>query len=123
MSASAGSRTGPVRVLIVDDEPALTELPAAVADAGRRPCPALDGQTGLRPARGSAPHAAVLDGMPPGLNGLQVARRLRYEMPRLPVLMLTLRDAVEHRLDAPEAGADHTVHGTGHVVRPGEDGR
>ncbi|MEW1780388.1 response regulator transcription factor [Streptomyces sp. NPDC086777] len=110
MSATAGARTGRVRVLIVDDEPALTELlSAAVADAGWRPCPALDGQSALRLARGCAPHAVVLDGMRPDLDGLQVLRRLRYEMPGLPVLMLTARDAVEHRIDGLEAGADDYV--------------
>ncbi|MER6079747.1 response regulator transcription factor [Streptomyces sp. NPDC001833] len=110
MSATAGVRTGRVRVLIVDDEPGLTDLlSAAVADAGWRPYPALDGQTALRLARGCAPHAVVLDGMLPDLDGLQVLRRLRYEMPRLPVLMLTARDAVEHRIDGLEAGADDYV--------------
>ncbi|MGY4982137.1 response regulator transcription factor [Streptomyces sp. 900105755] len=110
MSATAGARTGRVRVLIVDDEPGLTELlSAAVADAGWRPYPALDGQSALRLARGCAPHAVVLDGMLPDLDGLQVLRRLRYEMPRLPVLMLTARDAVEHRIDGLEAGADDYV--------------
>ncbi|MFJ9559265.1 response regulator transcription factor [Streptomyces fuscichromogenes] len=110
MSGTSVSRTGRVRVLIVDDEPGLTELlSAAVADAGWRPYPALDGQTALRLARGCAPHAVVLDGMLPDLDGLQVLRRLRYEMPRLPVLMLTARDAVEHRIDGLEAGADDYV--------------
>ncbi|MGY4929295.1 response regulator transcription factor [Streptomyces sp. 900105755] len=110
MSATAGARTGRVRVLIVDDESGLTELlSAAVADAGWRPYPALDGQSAPRLARGCAPHAVVLDGMLPDLDGLQVLRRLRYEMPRLPVLMLTARDAVEHRIDGLEAGADDYV--------------
>ncbi|MEU9454321.1 response regulator transcription factor [Streptomyces sp. NPDC048277] len=110
MSGTSASRTGRVRVLIVDDEPGLTELlAAAVADAGWCPYPALDGQTGLRLARGCAPHAVVLDGMLPDLDGLQVLRRLRYEMPKLPVLMLTARDAVEHRIDGLEAGADDYV--------------
>jgi two-component system OmpR family response regulator len=47
--------------------------------------------------------------MLPDLDGLQVLRRLRYEMPRLPVLMLTARDAIEHRIDGLEAGADDYV--------------
>lgn len=86
MSATAGSRTGRVRVLVVDDEPGLAELlSAAVTHAGRRPCPALGGHSALRPARGCAPRAVVLDGMLPDLDGLQVLRRLRYEMPKLPV--------------------------------------
>jgi two-component system OmpR family response regulator len=97
-------------VLIVDDEPALNEvLSVAVAEAGWRPYPALDGRSALRTARGCAPHAVVLDGMLPDLDGLQVLRRLRHENPKLPVLMLTARDALEHRLDGLEAGADDYV--------------
>jgi two-component system OmpR family response regulator len=97
-------------VLIVDDEPALNEvLSVAVTEAGWRPYPALDGRSGLRVARDCAPHAVVLDGMLPDLDGLQVLRRLRFENPELPVLMLTARDALEHRLDGLEAGADDYV--------------
>ncbi|WP_369173093.1 response regulator transcription factor [Streptomyces sp. R28] len=100
MSATPGFRNGRVRVLIVDDEPALTDvLSVAVEEAGRRACPALDGQSALKIARGCPPHAVVLDGMLPDLDGLQVLRRLRYENPKRPVLMLTARDALEHRLD------------------------
>ncbi|MFD4879090.1 response regulator transcription factor [Streptomyces sp. NPDC058420] len=100
MTGTSGSRSSRVRVLIVDDEPALTELlSVAVTEAGWRPYPAPDGHSALHIARGCAPHAVVLD-------GVQVLRRLRYENPRLPVLRLTARDAVEHRLDGLEAGAD-----------------
>jgi two-component system OmpR family response regulator len=110
MTGSAGYRNGRVRVLIVDDEPALTDvLSVAVEEAGWRAYPVLDGQSALKTARGCAPHAVVLDGMLPDLDGLQVLRRLRYENPRLPVLMLTARDALEHRLDGLEAGADDYV--------------
>ncbi|UIX30179.1 response regulator transcription factor [Streptomyces sp. GQFP] len=110
MSGTSGVRGGHVRVLIVDDEPALTELLCVAAtEAGWRPYPAFDGESALRVARSSAPHAVVLDGMLPDLDGLQVLRRLRYESPRLPVLMLTARDALEHRLDGLEAGADDYV--------------
>ncbi|MGW3287744.1 response regulator transcription factor [Streptomyces sp. NPDC001002] len=110
MAGISGTRGGRVRVLIVDDEPALTEvLSVAVTEAGWRPYPAGDGQSALRIARGCAPHAVVLDGMLPDLDGIQVLRRLRYENPKLPVLMLTARDAVEHRLDGLDSGADDYV--------------
>ncbi|MDO0910938.1 response regulator transcription factor [Streptomyces sp. DT2A-34] len=113
MTATTGFRNGRVRVLIVDDEPALTDvLSVAVEEAGRRAHPALDGQRALEIACGCPPHAVVLDGMLPDLDGLQVLRRLRYENPELPVLMLTARDALEHRLDGLEAGADD------HVTKP-----
>jgi two-component system OmpR family response regulator len=110
MTGTSGPRTGRARVLIVDDEPALNEvLSVAVTEAGWHPCPALDGHSALSAVRGCAPHAVVLDGMLPDLDGLQVLRRLRHENPKLPVLMLTARDALEHRLDGLEAGADDYV--------------
>ncbi|MGW3812348.1 response regulator transcription factor [Streptomyces sp. NPDC005046] len=110
MSGAPGVHGGRVRVLIVDDEPVLTELlSVAVTEAGWRPCPVADGQSALRVARSIAPHAVVLDGMLPDLDGLQVLRRLRYENPGLPVLMLTARDALEHRIDGLAAGADDSV--------------
>ncbi|MEW2568195.1 response regulator transcription factor [Streptomyces sp. NPDC047070] len=106
----SGTRSEPVRVLIVDDEPGLTELlSVAVTEAGWRPYPAADGHSALRVARARAPHAVVLDGMLPDLDGIQVLRRLRQENPRLPVLMLTARDALEHRIDGLASGADDYV--------------
>ncbi|KQX63192.1 response regulator transcription factor [Streptomyces sp. Root1310] len=110
MAGISGTRSGRVRVLIVDDEPALTEvLSVAVTEAGWRPYPAADGHSALRIARGCAPHAVVLDGMLPDLDGVQVLRRLRYENPELPILMLTARDALEFRIDGLANGADDYV--------------
>ncbi|WP_369250973.1 response regulator transcription factor [Streptomyces sp. R41] len=110
MPGTSGIHEDLIRVLIVDDEPGLVEvLSVAVAEAGWRPYPAADGESALRVARGCAPHAVVLDGMLPGLDGVQVLRRLRYEDPKLPVLMLTARDALEHRIEGLSAGADDYV--------------
>ena len=110
MSATFGSHEDLIRVLIVDDEPGLVEtLSVAVSEAGWRPYVAVDGESALRTARGCAPHVVILDGMLPGLDGVQVLRRLRYENPHLPVLMLTARDALEHRIDGLSAGADDYV--------------
>jgi two-component system OmpR family response regulator len=105
MSATSGSHEDLIRVLIVDDEPGLVEtLSVAVAEAGWRPYSAADGESALRTARGCAPHAVILD-------GVQVLRRLRCENPLLPVLMLTARDALEHRIDGLSAGVDDYVRG------------
>jgi len=110
MSAAFGSYKDLIRVLIVDDEPGLVEtLAVAVSEAGWRPYVAVDGESALCTARGCAPHVVILDGMLPGLDGVQVLRRLRYENPHLPVLMLTARDALEHRIDGLSAGADDYV--------------
>ncbi|MFJ8108197.1 response regulator transcription factor [Streptomyces sp. NPDC096132] len=110
MSGVCGTRDGTVRVLIVDDEPELTELlSAAVTEAGWHSFAAEDGRGALRLARDCAPDVVVLDGMLPDVDGVQVLRRLRSENSRLPVLMLTARDALEHRLDGLSAGADDYV--------------
>ncbi|MPY58570.1 response regulator transcription factor [Streptomyces spongiae] len=110
MTGTLVAREGTVRVLIVDDEPELTELlSAAVTAAGWRPFTAEDGRGALRLARGCTPHVVVLDGMLPDVDGVDVLRSLRRENTRLPVLMLTARDALEHRLDGLSAGADDYV--------------
>ncbi len=97
-------------MLIVDDEPELTELlSAAVTEAGWRAFAAEDGRSALRIARGCAPHVVVLDGMLPDVDGVEVLRSLRGENARLPVLMLTARDGLEHRIDGLSAGADDYV--------------
>ncbi|WP_320775117.1 response regulator transcription factor [Streptomyces sp. CRN 30] len=99
-----------VRVLIVDDEPELSALlSAAVTDNGWRPYVAGGGHKAVRLARECAPHAVVLDWMLPDLDGLDVLRRLRSERAELPILMLTARDALAHRLDGLSAGADDYV--------------
>ncbi|MFF4032770.1 response regulator [Streptomyces sviceus] len=124
MTGTSGPRTDRARVLIVDDEPAPGEVPSvAVTEAARRRYPAPAGRSGLRTARGCAPHAVVLDGMPPALDGLQVPRRLRFENPKLPVRTLTAPDSLAHRLDAPETGADDSVHVRGDLVTTEDIGK
>ncbi|MFJ3311026.1 hypothetical protein ACIPSA_50505 [Streptomyces sp. NPDC086549] len=94
MSGTPASRTGRVRMIVADDEPGFTEpLSAAVTEAGRRPRPAADGQSAPRLAR--APHAVVLEGMLPDLDGIRRGR----------------------------AQVIHTVRGRGHVIRDVEAGR
>ncbi|MFE0450194.1 response regulator transcription factor [Streptomyces sp. NPDC058914] len=96
-------------MLIVDDEPELDPTAVLGREAGRQPFTAEDGRSALTLARGCAPHAVVLDGMLPDLDGVHVLRRLRYENAHLPVLMLTARDTLEHRIDGLSAGADDYV--------------
>ncbi|MEU5274828.1 response regulator transcription factor [Streptomyces asoensis] len=110
MIGVSGTRADTVRVLIVDDEPELTELlSAAVTEAGWQSLTAADGRSALRIARDCTPHVVVLDGMLPDFDGVEVLRTLRSESSRLPVLMLTARDALEHRIDGLSAGADDYV--------------
>ena len=101
---------GPVRVLVVDDEPTLAELLAmALRYEGWEVRSAGDGQTAVRTAREFRPDAVVLDIMLPDFDGLEVLRRLRGEAPDVPVLFLTAKDSVEDRITGLTAGGDDYV--------------
>ena len=90
---------GPVRVLVVDDEPTLAELLSmALRYEGWEVRSAGDGMTAVRTARDFRPDAVVLDMMLPDIDGLDVLRRLRSETPDVPVLFLTAKDSVEDRI-------------------------
>jgi len=99
-----------VKILIVDDEPAVREslrraleletYEIELAENGRE---ALD----LLAANGQ--DAVILDVLMPGLDGLEVCRRIRRAGNRVPVLMLTARDEVENRVAGLDAGADDYV--------------
>jgi len=96
-----------VRILIVDDDRALRDaLRRALVLAGYEIVPAESGEAALAAAAASAPDAIVLDIGLPDIDGLEVCRRLRGSGSRVPVLMLTARDAVADRIDGLDAGAD-----------------
>jgi two-component system OmpR family response regulator len=100
----------PVRVLVVDDEPSLAELLSSVLRfEGWDVRTAADGVSAVRAAREFRPDAVVLDVMLPDFDGLEVLRRLRQEQPRVCVLFLTARDAVEDRVAGITAGGDDYV--------------
>jgi two-component system, OmpR family, response regulator len=100
----------PVRVLVVDDEPSLSELLASVLRyEGWEIRTAGDGMSAVRAAREFKPDAVVLDIMLPDFSGLEVLRRLRAEQPHVCVLFLTARDAVEDRIAGITAGGDDYV--------------
>ena len=109
--AGGGQDTGsPIRVLVVDDEPSLAELLASVLRfEGWDVRTAADGLSAARVAREFRPDAVVLDVMLPDFDGLEVLRRLRQEQPRVCVLFLTARDAVEDRVAGITAGGDDYV--------------
>ncbi|GAB3842467.1 hypothetical protein GCM10029963_15550 [Micromonospora andamanensis] len=103
----------PVRVLVVDDEPTLTDLLSmALRYEGWQVRTAGDGMAAVRAARQFRPDAVVLDVMLPDLDGFQVLRKLRADNDTVPVLFLTARDAVEERV------AGLTVGGDDYVTKP-----
>ena len=91
----------------MDDEPAVrTSLERALVLEGYAVELAADGAEALERIEAQPPDAVVLDILMPGLDGLAVCRRLRDQGNRLPVLMLTARDAVGDRVAGLDAGAD-----------------
>jgi two-component system OmpR family response regulator len=101
---------GAVRVLVVDDEPNLTDLLAmALRYEGCDVRCAGTGGAAVRVARDFRPDAVVLDVMLPDVDGLAVLHRLRGHFPDVPVLFLTAKDAVEDRIAGLTAGGDDYV--------------
>ena len=99
-----------VRVLVVDDEDSLAELLSmALRYEGWQVHSAGDGAGALRRAREFRPDVVVLDMMLPDMDGLAVLGRLRRELPEVPVLFLTAKDAVEDRIAGLTAGGDDYV--------------
>ena len=96
-----------MRILVVDDEPAVREaLQRALSLEGYEVELAADGDERARAAAAAAADAVVLDVLMPGVDGLEVCRRLRAAGDRTPILMLTARDAVADRVAGLDAGAD-----------------
>ncbi len=96
-----------VRILIIDDDRSLRDaLRRALILAGYEIETAVGGQEGLTRAASDMPDAIVLDIGLPDIDGLEVCRRLRAGANRVPILMLTARDAIADRIDGLDAGAD-----------------
>jgi two-component system KDP operon response regulator KdpE len=99
-----------IRILVVDDElairrairPPLMELGFQVTEASR-------GEEALQLLRASPYDAVLLDINMPGIGGIETLRRIRSFAPRMPVLMLTVRDDEEDKVEALEFGADDYV--------------
>jgi DNA-binding response OmpR family regulator len=96
-----------MKLLIVDDDRALRDALRRVLNlAGYEVVATAAGLEALGLLAELAPDALILDIGLPDVSGLEVCRRLRAQGQRLPVLMLTARDAVENRIDGLDAGAD-----------------
>jgi len=99
-----------IRVLVVDDEsairralrPPLIELGFQVTEASR-------GEEALQALRTAMVDAVLLDINMPGIGGIETLRRMRAVYPKLPILMLTVRDGEQEKVEALELGADDYV--------------
>jgi two-component system response regulator MprA len=98
---------GPARILVVDDDPKLLSLmKRGLSFSGYVVDVAVDGEGALVRARESAPDLVILDVMLPGIDGVEVCRRLRAGIAGLPILMLTAKGRVADRIAGLDAGAD-----------------
>ena len=100
-----------MKILVVDDERAVREsLRRALELEGYEIELAADGNEALDRLESAAePDAMILDLLMPGVDGLEVCRRLRGTGSKLPVLMLTARTEIENRVAGLDAGADDYV--------------
>src|SRR5581483_8941930 len=95
-----------MQILVVDDEPSLVQTIAyALRKEGYEVVTAADGAVGLEIVRQSQPNLIVLDLMLPGVDGLEVCRRIR-RVSSVPIIMLTARAEEVDRVIGLEVGAD-----------------
>ena len=98
------------KILIVEDEEKLNRMvELELKYEGYETGKALDGRTGLELALSGEYGLVLLDIMLPGLNGLEVLRRIRREKPDLPVILLTARDTTMDKVSGLDSGADDYV--------------
>ena len=94
------------RILVVDDDASIAAaLRRALLYEGYAVTVAGDGVSALQRAQADSPDLVILDIMLPGIDGIEVCRRIRAE-DDVPVLMLTARDATEDRVLGLDSGAD-----------------
>jgi two-component system, OmpR family, KDP operon response regulator KdpE len=97
-------------ILIVDDDPSVRRaLHITLQTLGFSASEASGGEEALLLARSSPYDVVLLDINMPGLDGLETCRQLRRLLPRIAILMLTVRDSEEDKVNALEAGADDYV--------------
>jgi DNA-binding response OmpR family regulator len=96
----------PALILIIEDEPGIVDfLERGLRAHGFDVLSALDGVSGTDRALQEDVDLVLLDMMLPGRNGLEVMARLSVAKPTLPVIVLTARGDIDHRVDGLDAGA------------------
>jgi two-component system response regulator MprA len=97
------------RVLVVEDEPNIADfIRRGLVYKGYEVDTAASGEDALETARERLPDLVILDLMLPGMDGVEVCRRLRAA-DDVPIIMLTARDALSDKVEGLEAGADDYV--------------
>ncbi len=93
-------------ILVIEDDPAIRDLlRRGLAYENYKVTATADGSGGLAAARDNPPDLVILDWMMPGMDGLEVCKRLRAAS-NVPILMLTAKESVSDRVTGLETGAD-----------------
>ncbi len=94
-------------ILVIEDEPKMADLiKRGLEEEGMAVDVAYDGQSGLQVARSGTYEVIILDITLPDHDGLEIARTLRAEGSKTPILMLTARDTTEAKVQGLDSGAD-----------------
>lgn len=102
-----GVKIGRLNILVIEDDPKTAQaLRRGLAAEGYAATVAETGDDGASRLATDAYDLVVLDWMLPGQNGIEILKTLRRRKARVPVLLLTARDAVEDRVLGLDAGAD-----------------
>jgi two-component system response regulator MprA len=97
------------RILVVEDDRRIRDMVRrGLVFEGYEVFTAENGEEALRTAREAMPDAVILDLMLPGIDGLEVCRRMR-SISNVPIVMLTARDSVADRVTGLDAGADDYI--------------
>ncbi|MGH2384122.1 MAG: response regulator transcription factor [Candidatus Limnocylindria bacterium] len=103
------SRASPLRILVIDDEPAMVgAIAALVGSAGHRVTPAYDGHEAMRRYDAERPDLVILDLAMPGLDGLAVCQAIR-QRGTTPIIVLSGEGQETAKVEALDAGADDYV--------------
>lgn len=98
------------KILIVEDEESLSKfIQLELEYEGYEPIVAFDGREGLAKALSEEVDLILLDLMLPGLNGIEVCRRIRSNKKDTPIIMITARDSVLDRISGLDSGADDYI--------------
>jgi two-component system, OmpR family, KDP operon response regulator KdpE len=109
-SSSPAPASSQGTILIVDDDASVRRaLRATLQNLGFSASEASGGEEALMLARTAAYDVVLLDINMPGMDGLESCRQLRRLLPRIAILMLTVRDSEDDKVQALEAGADDYV--------------
>ncbi|HNR97183.1 MAG TPA: response regulator transcription factor [Anaerolineae bacterium] len=95
------------RILVIDrDQKTLDSIRRELVVQGHDVAVAANGEDGLARARSTLYDLVILDPEVPGVGGLEICRRLRYEGQAVPILMLSSRSGLAERIAGLDAGAD-----------------